>query len=305
MALSSRKKRRAFRNPKRVRRGGSSGFNFAVAAILIVGTILVLVSRHPNSAGAVGPKLHDSSLPADSTGQHPADHWHAAIGVYVCGVGWEPAPIWQFWNGTSYGTSGTPVRVGTTVYAGLHSHILSSGLGDGIIHMEPSTTDEAGRNATVGKWTEFGGWKLTSSSMSLWTGANGKPIKYKNGDKCPGGKTGKLRWAVGQFSPGKTTKLVEQKGNPAHFKLYDQDVVAIYFVPSNQDLTKLGSVPSEKNLPSAAGLENGQNSTSSTMPNSHSTTTTPGATTTVKPGSAATSTTPPTTAASSSTTSKP
>ena len=58
MALSSRKKRRAFRNPKRVRRGGSTGFNIAVASIIIIGTVLVLVSRDRNSAGAVGPKLH-------------------------------------------------------------------------------------------------------------------------------------------------------------------------------------------------------------------------------------------------------
>src|SRR6476646_7132265 len=88
MALSSRKKRRAFRNPKRVRRGGSTGFNIAVASIIIIGTVLVLVSRDRNSAGAVGPKLHNSANPNNGS-----DHWHAAIGVNICGK-WQPGPVW-------------------------------------------------------------------------------------------------------------------------------------------------------------------------------------------------------------------
>ena len=285
MALSSRKKRRAFRNPKRVRRGGSTGFNVAVAAIVILGSVLVLASRHPNSAGAVGPKLKNA--------QGVADHWHAAIGVNVCGV-WQPAPIWQF------SSAGSPVRSGTTIYAGLHSHILSNKQGDGIIHLEPSTSDEAGRNATVGKWVEFGGWHLDSSSMSLWAGADGKPITEHNGDKCPGNKTAKLRWAVGQFHSGQKTKLVEQKGDPADLKLYDQDVVAIYFVPSNQNLAKLGAVPSEGNLPGAANRE-GSSSTPTTMPNSAASSTVPGSPTTVKPGTATSTTVTPTSGASTTT----
>ncbi len=291
MALSSRKKRRAFRNPKRVRRGGSTSFNLAVAAIVVAGTVLVLLSRHPNSAGAVGPKLHNSANSGNG-----ADHWHAAIGVNVCGK-WEPAPIWQF-NGQ------TPVRAGTTIYAGLHSHQLDNGQGDGIIHMEPATSDEAGRNATIGKYMEFGGWHLDSTSMSLWAGANGKPIKEKNGDKC-GKQVGKLRWAVGQYQQGQKTKLVVQSGDPAKFKLYDQDVVAIYFEPAGQDLTKLGAVPSEANLPGAANRES--TSTPTTMGGPVvSTTTVPGATTSVKPGSTATTTpaattTTPTTAATTTT----
>ncbi|HEY3831268.1 MAG TPA: hypothetical protein VGO03_03170 [Acidimicrobiia bacterium] len=277
MALSSRKKRRAFRNPKRVRRGGSTGFNLAVVAILVLGTVLVFVSRHPSSAGAVGPKLHNSANQDDA-----ADHWHAAIGVNVCGT-WEPAPIWSHFT-----SGGSPARANEPgVYAGLHSHQLSNGQGDGIIHMEPATTDEAGRNATVGKWIQFGGWHLSATSMSLWTGSNGKPIKESNGNKC-GKQSGELRWAVGQFTQGKTTVLTTHTGDPAHFKLYNDNVIAIYFGPASQNLKKLGSVPSEANLPDAAS-----NNGNATTPTSTGTATTvPGVTTTVKPGSAASTTAP-------------
>src|SRR3954454_23580135 len=132
MALSSRKKRRAFRNPKRVRRGGSTGFNLAVAAILVVGSVLVLVSRHPNSAGAVGPKLNGAN------GQ--ADHWHAAFGVNICGT-WQPGPIWTHQNNGELPRADAP-----TVYAGLHTHQQQNGQSDGLIHMEPAATSEAGRN---------------------------------------------------------------------------------------------------------------------------------------------------------------
>ena len=132
------------------------------------------------------------------------------------------------------------------------------------------------------------------------TGANGKPIKEKNGDKC-GKQTAQVRWAVGSYSQGGgKTKLAEQKGNPAHFKLYNNDVIGLYFVPKSQNLTKLGGVPSETNLPLYS------QSSQSSAP----TTTTPGVTTTVKPGSTATTTVkpgtatttaPPTTSATSTT----
>src|SRR5689334_17980592 len=99
MALSSRKKRRAFRNPKRVRRGGSTGFNIAVVSIIVVGMALIFVSRHPNSAGAVGPKLNG--------GNGQADHWHAAIGVNVCGK-WQPGPVWPHTNGQTLTQADSP-----------------------------------------------------------------------------------------------------------------------------------------------------------------------------------------------------
>src|SRR5689334_21446629 len=118
MVKSSRVKRRAMARSRSVRRGGFSGFYAAVVVICIVGFTLVLASRKSNSAGAVGPYLS-----TDSTPHNKADeHWHAAIGVNICGT-WQPGPIWP-----SYTSGSTPTlaRKGTNVYAGLHTHTLAS-----------------------------------------------------------------------------------------------------------------------------------------------------------------------------------
>ncbi len=275
MATKSKMKRKAFRNPKRARTGGSNWFNLTVSIIVVVGVALVLVSRQSGgSAGAVGPKL-------SGAGGKP-DHWHAAVGVNVCGT-WEPGPLWP--NANLY-------RVGTTTYSGMHTHTLSDGSPDGIIHMEPQATDDAGRNATVGRFMSAGGWKLSDSSMSLWPGKDGTPISKKNGEKC-NGKPAKVRWAVGQFSPGAKTVLSERSGNPSDLKLYNDNVVAIYFVPADAKLDSFGTVPSEKNLPGASQREG--------MPGGATSTTVAGATSTTLGGTATTATTP----AGATTTSKP
>ena len=64
------------RNSKRsVRANRSNWFNLSVVSILVIGGALVLLSRNPNSAGNVGPKLSGKG------GQ--VDHWHAALGVNI------------------------------------------------------------------------------------------------------------------------------------------------------------------------------------------------------------------------------
>ncbi len=224
------------RKPKRARRGGSNWFNGAVAMLLVVGAVMVLLSRdNTNSAGNVGPKIN-------GPGGQP-DHWHAALGVYVCDK-WEVATPWPQANTSNpRGRAGNP-----SVYAGLHTHELANGSGDGIIHMEPSTTEDAGRNATVGRYMKYGGWSLGTDSMKLWDGSDGKRIERKNGQKC-GDKKAELRWAIGTQEAGKTAKLVEQTGNPAKLKLNSETIVALYFVPADvKDLNTLGSVPSIVNL---------------------------------------------------------
>ena len=271
------------RNSKRsVRANRSNWFNLSVATIMIVGIALVLASRNPNGAGNVGPKISGKG------GQ--TDHWHAAIGVYICDAGWESAPLWP----ASTSTQKLGRKQNPTLYAGLHTHVLADNTGDGTIHMEPAASDESGRNATVGKFTQFGGWNLTSTSMSLWPGKDNKPIKRSNGQKC-GKKAGTLRWAVGQSKNGAKVKLVEQKGNPAKYKLYDDDVVALYFVPADEKLDKLGDVPSVKNLTGATQRGEGASSPTPTpTPSSGVTlpttptltgTTVKGAVTTTKPTS--------------------
>lgn len=292
MATSSRMKRRAMRNPKRAARGNRSNwFNISVATIVVLGVTLLLVNRDPNSAGSIGPKI-------SGPGGQP-EHWHAALGVYVCGVGWESTPVWPISTASrSIGRKDSP-----SIYAGLHTHVLADGTGDGIVHMEPAASDEAGRNATIGRYTKFAGWKLTGSSMSLWPGKDGKAIKHKNGDKCDKGKkTGKIRWAVGRKTESGKTKMIEQKGSPAGYKLYDDDVVAIYFVSADEKLDKLGEVPSIPNLTGATERGEGGEPPATTVPGGSTTTvaggtTTTGGTGTTTTGGSATTAAPPTTVA--------
>lgn len=284
MAKSSRIKRRAMARSRSVRRSGFSGFYAAVIAIIVVGTVLVLVSRRANDAGAVGPYLNGDSTPHSAKDEH----WHAAVGVNICGV-WQPGPIWDSFTS---GQTRTLARHGTNTYAGLHTHQLQNGQSDGLIHMEPATPDEAGKHATFGLWLEYGGWKMSDSSMKLWTGANGKPIVEKNGDTCPAGmkyagQKAEIRWALGKHEAGKTTKLVEQTGGLVHYKLYDQDVIGVYFLPKDVKLDgDFQKVPSESNLATPSAGEGAGHT------NVGSTTTTPsGSTSTTKPGSSTTGTT--------------
>jgi hypothetical protein len=126
--------------------------------------------------------------------------------------------------------------------------------------MEPATSDEAGRNATLGKYFDFGGWQLSSS------GYNFLQTKVSNGDKC-NGQPGKITWAVAKFPQGGDVKKPQnyslKSGNPSSYKLYNDDVVVVAFTPSGKTAATLGNPPSLTNLPDAA---NNEGSTAPTTP---------------------------------------
>jgi hypothetical protein len=202
-----------------------------VGVVLAVGIALTAVFAASNKASAVGP-------------QPGKDHWHAALGVYYCdqwlGDG-SGEGVWQWPAATA---AGSPARVGTSQYAGLHSHA------DGIIHMEPVAPDESGEDATVGNYFDFGGWDLSESGFSfLGTTA-------ENGDKC-GDEPGTLRWATAKFdgNPDAKQSYTEGQGNPADFKLNESDIVVIAFLPESKSLDSLGNPPSLANLLGAEGRE--------------------------------------------------
>jgi len=169
------------KTPK-VKRRGIGTYLFAVVIVVIL------------LAGAY--QLYDSF----TKGSDPkvGDHWHAALGMDICGDFAENAPEFL-------------TQAGTEAKAGLHSH------GDGLIHIEPLTDDEAGDNATVGLFFEYGGGEVDEEHLVFWGDRN-----VKNGDPCPDGRPGKVRWAVNGE---------EQSGNPADFHPEDQDVITIAFLP--------------------------------------------------------------------------
>jgi hypothetical protein len=222
-----------------------------IGVIVIGGVLLVAMSRHQKST--IGP-------------QPGRDHWHAALGVYDCDHWLGDSTGKGIWQWPAATATGSPARAGTNTYAGLHSH------DDGIIHMEPVSDDESGNNATVGRYFDFGGWKLSATGYSFLD------TTVQNGGTCAGAPS-VVRWETAKFN-GNTSavqRYTEHHGDPGKFKLHNGDIVVIAFVPASKPLAKLGNPPSLVNLPGAEGRE-GQG-TMPTIP----TTVTPSTPATTKP----------------------
>jgi hypothetical protein len=273
-ASRAKRKRAAVRSAKRSRQ---NTWWYGLTAIVVIAGVALIVYTQATKPAAVGPFLQNSS------GTQKDTHWHAALGVYDCdhwmSDGSKPG-AWN-WPAVTPGTNQPARASNNSVYAGLHSH------DDGVIHMEPSVSEEAGRNATVGLYFDFGGWKLSATGFSFLG------TTVQNGDKC-GTAPGTLQWELGKWdgTNGKQ-KYAVQSGNPAKYKLYQGDIVVIAFLPPGKSIASIGDPPSVPNLANALGAENNvPGQTASTMAPITTATTAP------KKGSA-------TTAATTATTSKP
>jgi hypothetical protein len=228
---ASRNRRRAAAVKARRTRSGSPFWYAVTGVIVIVGVIAVIFSR--GSAGETAPIANQ-------------DHWHAALGVNVCGTWLPNAPAFE-------------QRAGTSIQAGMHSHA------DGLMHIHPYSSDEAGKHATVGQFLKEGGWSVSSSQLKVWDSKT-----HKNGEKC-NGKTAKVRYSVNGE---------ERSGSAASYHPKDGDVVALAFLP---DGTKIGTPPQASAVPN--DVEPGAQTPLSNAPS----------TTTPAPGAAPSSTTPATT----------
>lgn len=172
------------------------------AVIVVVGVLLVtltVLDRQNNAEAA--PII--------------GDHWHAFLGADACGT-WLP-------NASEFEVRATEAGV----KAGLHSH------GDGLMHIHPFSTDEAGTKATVGRFVSYDGRDVSETSFKLWDAK-----QYKNGDKCATGadkgKVGEVQWTVGRF--GEPWKGTPRTGNPADYHAKNGDIVAVYFLPKGSKL---------------------------------------------------------------------
>jgi hypothetical protein len=131
-ASSSKKVARAARAGGRSSTGPKRqlGYPLAIAAVVIVGILVVLVARNDQQeAAAVAPTVND--------------HWHAAYGIYVC---------------DTFLPSLTDVEADTT---GLHTH------NDGVAHLHPFNGAAAGDNATLAKWGEITGLSFSSTGFTV------------------------------------------------------------------------------------------------------------------------------------------
>jgi len=211
---TSRQAARAkYRKPSR-RRSGSLGWTVAIVVVALGFTVLIalqVAANQSNNSGSGRP-----FAPNQATGQ-AGDHWHTYLGVNICGEWLDPVPAFEQPVGSPAGTQN----------AGIHSH------GDGLIHTHPFVSSEAGTNATLGKYADYGGWSVSSDSIDAWSGPKSKPkqTSWSNGDTCPfgqyKGQKGELVWAV----DGKA-----KTGNPSDYHQQDGQTITIGFLPKGVDL---------------------------------------------------------------------
>ena len=131
-ASSSKKVARAARAGGRTTKGPKRqiAYPLAIAAIVIVGVLVVLVARTDNkSASAATPTVEQ--------------HWHTAYGIYVCDAFLPPLTD----------------QVSDTT--GLHTH------GDGIAHIHPFNSGASGKNATLANWGKTTGLTFTSNGFTV------------------------------------------------------------------------------------------------------------------------------------------
>jgi hypothetical protein len=208
-----------------------------LTSVVVLGILLVASSRNNLNASVEHPDFKD--------------HWHTAYGIYICNQFKPPMP--------------QPANL-----IGIHTHT------DGLMHVEPSSTLDTGKGATVGRFASGQpGFKLSATRIQY----PGDRV-YKNGDKC-GSKPGHLEvrmWENKNAEPKTVT------GDPGKIRLKDQMLLTIAFVPEGTTIPK---PPSAANL---ADPNAGESGAVTTVP--ETTTSAPAGSTTTAPPAPSTTAAP-------------
>jgi hypothetical protein len=247
----------------------------ALVLIVLLGIGSVALARYHYAKGA------------SSTAPIVGQTWHAALAFNICGTA-EPA--------LTATASGSPNGLTTT--------------GSGVLLIAPKTGSEAGKNATLGKFTkEDATVKLTNSSVQYPGG-----VLYKNGQKCAkgtpdAGQAGVVRarsWTLSTAAQksGSEQKLVggHYTSKPASLRLRNSQLITVGFGPASKSLPK---VPASTET-ALLQVINGTSApvTTTTLPPTTTTPTTAASGTTTTTGAPVTTTTKPS-AATTTTTAKP
>jgi hypothetical protein len=207
-----------------------------MAAVVILGTAGIVYSRDQRQP--------DNTRPFAAAAGRPADHWHAAIGYYICGTFVPNLP-----------EGDDPL--------GIHGH------GDNVVHIHPFGNSSAGKRATLDVYFDTVGADISDDRIEL----PGQDTK-RNGDKCADGP-GTIRTKVwDKKNPDDPGRIIE--GDPSAIRPQDNQLITIAFVPEGADIPKPPSAPTLDNLSDVAPPPTP--STSSTSSTSTTTTTTTTAT---------------------------
>jgi hypothetical protein len=250
-ASSSKKVARAARAG-----GRSSGnrqrnllFPGVIAAIVVLGGgLIAFAANDRKSDTAVAPVVD-------------VDHWHAAVGFYVCGEFQPDLPEFE-----------SPI--------GIHTHA------DGVIHIHPFSSGGAGENATLGAFLDGAGVTLTDTELEIGDET------WKEGDQQCDGKDAEL--VVAQWKDIESTDekpaLILRDFDSVRFR-EDGEGFTVAFVP--EDTTDIPKPPSASNLAQLGAADSATGESTTTAPASTDTTA-PGSSDTTAPGDpAATTTTAP------------
>ena len=133
-----------------------------LAVVVVLGTIGVVFSRQQRQDELARTGGEPPVAPAEGK---PGDHWHASLAFDVCGTM-------------------LPNITDEKDTQGIHTH------GDGVVHVHPFVRAASGTNATLGKFADVVGLKLSEDSFQL-----PGDEKHKTGDKC-GKKRGEVQFLV-------------------------------------------------------------------------------------------------------------
>jgi hypothetical protein len=158
------------------------------------------------------------------------DHWHAALGIDICGEFQPAIPEFE-----------SPI--------GIHTHA------DGVIHIHPFSSGGAGENATLGAFLEGAGIELTDDSITIdgETWSEGE-------DECDGepGELVVAQWKDVQSNEGKPA-LIRRDFNDIRFR-EDGEGYTIAFVPEGTD--EIPKPDSAGNLAELGAADGGASATS-------------------------------------------
>ena len=239
-ASSAKKVARAARTGGgRTRRGSTSWvWPGLMALVVILGTAGIVYSRDQRQP--------DNSRPLAAAAGRAGDHWHAAIGFYICGTFAPNIPEGE-----------DPL--------GIHGH------GDNVVHIHPFGASSSGKRATLGIFFDSVGIDVSDDHIEL------PGQEKRNGDDCENGE-GRVRTKVWDTrSPDDAGRIVP--GDPSAIRPQDNQLITIAFVPEGVDIPKPPSEPSLDALTDVAPQPGATTTTSASSTSSTTTTSTPASTT--------------------------
>lgn len=146
-ASSSKKVARAARAGRGASRRGSRGswvFPGMITVVVVLGVLLIVISRDDRESEAEPPRL--------------GDHLHAAYGIYLCD---DFAPPLADRHGDA---------------KGIHTH------SDGLVHVHPTSTSATGKRANLGVFADEIDLEISATSLKL-PGQEKRENGDKCGDK--------------------------------------------------------------------------------------------------------------------------